>query len=118
MNDIIHISITHTVAADKYQTSSVKNIGTFFIFLFSFLSVSQLSWSRISEPAVCPNCESLHTMALIHNRSMFTDKQMIKLQESPGEPNAYTCRAAYRNSGWGGKLKLLNIFSEFMPMGF
>ena len=40
---------------------------------------------RISEPAVCTNCDSLHTMTLIHNRSLFSDKQMIKLQESPGQ---------------------------------
>ena len=37
-----------------------------------------------AEPAVCPNCQTLHSMALVHNHSLFTDKQMIKLQESPG----------------------------------
>ncbi|KAI1902000.1 hypothetical protein AGOR_G00040210 [Albula goreensis] len=38
---------------------------------------------RIAEPAVCRSCNTTHSMALIHNRSIFSDKQMIKLQESP-----------------------------------
>ncbi|KAK9953065.1 hypothetical protein ABG768_017091 [Culter alburnus] len=38
---------------------------------------------RIAEPAVCRNCNTTHSMALMHNRSAFSDKQMIKLQESP-----------------------------------
>ena len=44
---------------------------------------------RIAEPAVCPGCQTLHSMALVHNRSLFTDKQMVKLQESPGTCSAY-----------------------------
>ena len=44
---------------------------------------------RIAEPAVCPGCQTLHCMALVHNRSLFTDKQMVKLQESPGTCSAY-----------------------------
>ncbi|TSL82584.1 DNA replication licensing factor mcm4 [Bagarius yarrelli] len=38
---------------------------------------------RIAEPAVCRNCNTTHSLALVHNRSVFSDKQMIKLQESP-----------------------------------
>ena len=44
----------------------------------------EIDRGRIAEPAVCPNCQTLHSMALVHNRSLFTDKQMIKLQDSPG----------------------------------
>jgi len=40
---------------------------------------------RIAEPAVCHHCQSLHSMALIHNRSLFSDKQIVKLQESPDD---------------------------------
>lgn len=40
---------------------------------------------RIAEPAVCANCQTLHSSALIHNRSVFVDKQMVKLQESPDD---------------------------------
>jgi DNA replication licensing factor MCM4 len=45
----------------------------------------EIDRGRIAEPAVCPNCQTLHSMALVHNRSLFTDKQMIKLQESPDD---------------------------------
>uniref|UniRef100_A0AAX7TFR6 DNA replication licensing factor MCM4 n=1 Tax=Astatotilapia calliptera TaxID=8154 RepID=A0AAX7TFR6_ASTCA len=38
---------------------------------------------RIAEPAVCRHCNTTHSLALIHNRSVFSDKQMIKIQESP-----------------------------------
>lgn len=45
----------------------------------------EIDRGRIAEPAVCPKCQALHSMALIHNLSLFTDKQMIKLQESPDD---------------------------------
>jgi len=38
---------------------------------------------RIAEPTLCSNCNTNHSFSLIHNRSAFTDKQMVKLQESP-----------------------------------
>lgn len=40
---------------------------------------------RINEPAVCPNqeCAAHHTMNIIHNRCLFSDKQIIKIQETP-----------------------------------
>ena len=44
----------------------------------------EIDRGRIAEPIVCANCSAKYTMTLIHNRSSFTDKQMVKLQESPG----------------------------------
>lgn len=40
---------------------------------------------RIAEPTSCPRggCESKNSMQLIHNRCSFSDKQVIKLQETP-----------------------------------
>ncbi|XP_030016077.1 DNA replication licensing factor MCM4 [Sphaeramia orbicularis] len=38
---------------------------------------------RIAEPAVCRHCNTTHSLALVHNRSAFSDKQMVKIQESP-----------------------------------
>ena len=35
---------------------------------------------RISEPTVCVRCNTNHCMALIHNRSLFDDKQIVKMQ--------------------------------------
>jgi len=40
---------------------------------------------RIKEPTYCPNpnCATPHSMKIIHNRSRFADKQLVKLQENP-----------------------------------
>jgi DNA replication licensing factor MCM4 len=38
---------------------------------------------RIEEPTSCPGCNVKHSMELLHNRSLFSDKQLIRLQESP-----------------------------------
>lgn len=35
---------------------------------------------RIAEPEACIRCHSAHTAQLQHNRCLFVDKQMIKLQ--------------------------------------
>lgn len=40
---------------------------------------------RIAEPTLCTNCNTNHSFALVHNRSRFSDKQMVKLQESPDD---------------------------------
>ena len=44
----------------------------------------EIERGRITEPTLCKNCQTNHSFQLIHNRSMFSDKQMVKLQESPG----------------------------------
>ena len=46
---------------------------------------SEIDRGRINEPDRCPRdvCNSKGTMSLIHNRSEFTDKQVIRLQETP-----------------------------------
>ncbi|KAK2527835.1 DNA replication licensing factor MCM4 [Columba livia] len=49
----------------------------------AFTTRVEIDRGRIAEPSVCKNCNTTHSMVLIHNRSMFSDKQMIKLQESP-----------------------------------
>ncbi|KAM9627045.1 DNA replication licensing factor MCM4 isoform 3-T3 [Trichechus inunguis] len=43
----------------------------------------EIDRGRIAEPSVCEHCHTTHSVTLIHNRSAFSDKQMIKLQESP-----------------------------------
>ncbi|ESN98874.1 hypothetical protein HELRODRAFT_67429 [Helobdella robusta] len=43
----------------------------------------EIERGRICEPTLCNNCNTNHSFQLIHNRSLFTDKQMVKLQESP-----------------------------------
>ncbi|EJU01310.1 MCM-domain-containing protein [Dacryopinax primogenitus] len=45
----------------------------------------EIDRGRIEEPSRCPRdvCQSLGTMSLIHNRSEFADRQIIRLQETP-----------------------------------
>ncbi|CAF2507269.1 unnamed protein product [Rotaria sp. Silwood2] len=46
---------------------------------------AEIDRGRISEPTLCTSCNTAHSFELIHNRSLFADKQFIKLQETPGE---------------------------------
>ncbi|KAF5385715.1 hypothetical protein D9757_005484 [Collybiopsis confluens] len=45
----------------------------------------EISRGRIAEPARCPRdvCASPGTMSLIHNRSEFADRQVVRVQETP-----------------------------------
>ena len=38
---------------------------------------------RIQEPNKCDACEEKFTMQLIHNRCVFADRQLVKIQEAP-----------------------------------
>jgi DNA replication licensing factor MCM4 len=38
---------------------------------------------KIQEPDACKNCKTRQSFQLIHNMSMFSDKQHVKLQETP-----------------------------------
>ena len=40
---------------------------------------------RIDEPTSCENCSAKLSMEMVHNRCLFSDKQMIRLQETPDE---------------------------------
>ncbi|CAM9663427.1 unnamed protein product [Ectocarpus sp. 8 AP-2014] len=40
---------------------------------------------RIDEPSSCHMCGNTMSMELVHNRCLFTDKQMVRLQETPDE---------------------------------
>lgn len=59
----------------------------------AFFECSLCHWSvnvevdrgLIAEPQTCRNCETKFSMNLVHNRSKFTDKQQIKLQEAPDD---------------------------------
>ena len=39
---------------------------------------------QIDEPQSCPGCKNKFCMNYIHNRCKFKDKQMVRLQETPG----------------------------------
>ena len=48
-----------------------------------FTAAVEVERGRIGEPTLCTHCNTNHSFSLVHNRSGFCDKQMIKLQESP-----------------------------------
>lgn len=51
---------------------------------------------RILEPTLCAMCNTGHSFSIIHNRSQFSDRQMVKLQESPGKDRfAFHCIAIF-----------------------
>jgi len=54
---------------------------------------------RIAEPMRCLNCNMGHGYQLIHNRSTFTDKQLVKLQESPGKRRLFMFLVLFLNHG-------------------
>ncbi|XP_066581381.1 DNA replication licensing factor MCM4 [Prorops nasuta] len=51
----------------------------------AFTTVVEIDRGRIAEPTVCSHCNNNYCFNLVHNRSHFSDKQMIKLQESPDD---------------------------------
>jgi len=44
-----------------------------------------INMGRIDEPISCAACKAKGSMEMVHNRCIFTDKQQIRLQESPDE---------------------------------
>lgn len=50
-----------------------------------FSTVVEMDRGRIVEPTACTKCNNNYCFTLIHNRSHFSDKQLIKLQESPDD---------------------------------
>ncbi|EME32022.1 DNA replication licensing factor MCM4 [Galdieria sulphuraria] len=57
----------------------------------AFYSCNNCHWSlfvdiqrgKIEEPIQCDKCQARNSFMLIHNRSVFSDKQMIRIQETP-----------------------------------
>ncbi|XP_045537442.1 DNA replication licensing factor MCM4 [Papilio machaon] len=48
-------------------------------------AAGELERGRVAEPAHCTHCSTAHAFQLIHNRSHFSDKQLVKLQEAPDD---------------------------------
>jgi DNA replication licensing factor MCM4 len=44
----------------------------------------EIDHGQIAKPTLCPSCDTAHSFELIDNRSLFADKQFIKLQKTPG----------------------------------
>ncbi|KAA0189047.1 hypothetical protein HAZT_HAZT004670 [Hyalella azteca] len=51
----------------------------------AFTASVEIDRGRIAEPTLCTHCNTSHSFTMIHNRSHFSDKQMVKLQEAPDD---------------------------------
>ncbi|XP_068249560.1 DNA replication licensing factor MCM4-like [Palaemon carinicauda] len=77
-----------TIAGMVIRTSNIipeMREAFFKCHVCSFTTTVEIERGRIAEPTLCTHCNTTHTFTLIHNRSQFSDKQMIKLQESPDD---------------------------------
>ncbi|KAK7066561.1 DNA replication licensing factor, mcm4 component [Halocaridina rubra] len=77
-----------TIAGMVIRTSNIipeMREAFFKCHVCSFTTVIEIERGRIAEPTLCRHCNTSHAFTLIHNRSHFSDKQMIKLQESPDD---------------------------------
>ena len=59
--------------------------GYFECTVCSYGATAEIDRGRILEPVVCPHCNTNFSFTMIHNRSTFVDKQMIRLQEDLGK---------------------------------
>jgi DNA replication licensing factor MCM4 len=77
-----------TIAGMVIRTSNIMpemREAFFKCIVCAYTTAVEIDRGRIAEPTLCTNCNTNHCFSLIHNRSQFTDKQMVKLQESPGK---------------------------------
>lgn len=49
----------------------------------NYAHIGEIDMGQITEPISCSNCNAKHQMQLIHNRGTYTDKQLLKIQETP-----------------------------------
>ncbi|XP_014245427.1 DNA replication licensing factor MCM4 [Cimex lectularius] len=50
-----------------------------------YTTTVEIDRGQINEPTLCVHCNSPFSFSLIHNRCSFTDKQIVRLQESPDD---------------------------------
>lgn len=68
----------------------------------AFSTRVEVDRGRIAEPAVCRHCNTTHGLALIHNRSLFSDKQMVRVRPGslPGQIAHRRRRLISGRVGW------------------
>ncbi|KAF7387318.1 hypothetical protein HZH68_012995 [Vespula germanica] len=77
-----------TVSGMVIRTSNIMpemREAFFECIICGFSTLIEMDRGRIVEPTACTKCNNNYCFTLIHNRSHFSDKQMIKLQESPDD---------------------------------
>ena len=72
------------------------HLGCFRCFMCGFEVVVENDRGRIEEPSRCENCQARDAMELLANRCAYTNKQIVRMQETPDEipegetPNSLT----------------------------
>ena len=77
-----------TITGMVIRTSNLMpemNEALFRCSVCKFEASVEVERGRIAEPTLCTSCNTNHSFAIIHNRSHYSDKQMVKLQESPDD---------------------------------
>ncbi|KAK0425006.1 hypothetical protein QR680_008976 [Steinernema hermaphroditum] len=59
--------------------------GFFQCTICRYTAENEVDRGRIEEPTLCRNCNNSHCFKMIFNRSFYMDKQIVKLQEIPGD---------------------------------
>ncbi|KAL4445821.1 hypothetical protein ABPG77_009020 [Micractinium sp. CCAP 211/92] len=72
------------------RTSGVIPDQSLALFQCMQCGAEELSWNdrgKVNEPTKCPNpaCQAKFAMQMVYNRSIFLDKQLMKMQENPNE---------------------------------
>lgn len=115
---LIDIDQLITIAGMVIRTSNIMpemREAFFKCIVCAYVTSVEIERGRIAEPTLCTNCNTNHCFSLIHNRSQFTDKQMVKLQESPGE-----CIEGTRNAHVAlvvtlpGRFVLIHILLQYL----
>lgn len=72
------------------RTSGVIPDQSLALFACTQCGTEEVAWNdrgKVNEPSKCPNpqCQAKFAMQLVYNRSVFIDKQLVKMQENPNE---------------------------------
>lgn len=60
-------------------------VGFFQCAVCGFTQEVTIDKGKITEPTNCTQCQTKHSFQMVHNRCIFADKQMVRLQETPDE---------------------------------
>jgi DNA replicative helicase MCM subunit Mcm2 (Cdc46/Mcm family) len=70
-----------------HQDECSQYLAFFQCTVCDYTTVVETDHGHVEEPTLCgrTQCQQTNSMALVHNRSQFADRQVCRLQETPGE---------------------------------
>jgi len=82
--DIDQLITVHGMVIRTSNLMPEMTVGYFKCSVCEHGATAEIDRGKILEPVLCPSCNTNFSFALIHNRSSFVDKQLIRLQEDLG----------------------------------